>query len=365
MRTLHKTLIAAALSVVLILPMLDYDAGASAPAKPDAPPAIVSVALAVRTELAPRHWTPGSVISRQDARVASEQSGRIIRVAEVGQSVRAGQPIAALDDSALRLREQEGQAELARIQAQLDLATRQEQRYAQLAAQQNIARAQYEQLRAERDVLLQDRARSQALLAQTRHQRAQMTVRAPFSGVVVERQVQLGEYVVGGAAVARLVDTSAQEVRVRAPVDLAQYLAVDMPVLVRVGGKEHTHPISAFVPVGDEASRQLELRIAMDTHALPVGTAVDVGMPSAMPRMAVAVQRDAVILRREGNFVLRVGVDNKAERLPVMTGTEVGDLVEVSGEVKPGDRLIVRGGERVEPGQAVSVQEVARAVAVR
>ncbi|MEG3791560.1 efflux RND transporter periplasmic adaptor subunit [Lysobacter sp. CCNWLW3] len=365
MRTLYKTLIAAALAAALFVPLWDYDADASAPAKPDAPPAVVGVAAAVSTELAPRRWAPGGVISRRDARVASEQNGRVVRVAEVGQQVRAGEPLAVLDDSALRLREQEGQAELARIQAQLDLATRQEQRYAQLAAQQNIARAQYEQLRAERDVLMQDRARSQALLAQTRHQRAQMTVRAPFSGVVAERQVQLGEYVASGAAVARLVDTSAQEVRVRAPVDLARYLAVGMPVLVRVDGRERTHPISAFVPVGDEASRQLELRIAMDARELPVGTAVEVGMPSATPRVTVAARRDAVILRREGSFVLRVGADNKAERLPVRTGTEVGDLVEISGEVRPGDRLIVRGGERVEPGQTVTVQEAASWVALR
>lgn len=371
MRTLHKTLIAAGLAAALLVPLIDFDAGASTPdQQPEAPPAIVSVAPAVSTELAPRHWAPGSVISRQDAKVASEQSGRVVRVVEVGQYVRAGEAIAVLDDTALGLREQENQAELARIQAQLDLATRQEQRYAQLAAQQNIARAQYDQLRSERDALAQDRARSQSLLAQTRHQRAQMTVRAPFSGVVAERMVQRGEYVTGGAAVARVVDTGAQEVRVRAPVDLAKYLAVGTPVQVRVDGKETPHPVSALVPVGDEASRQLELRIALDQQDLPVGSAVEVGMPSAAPRVAVAVPRDAVILRREGDFVMRVGADSKAERLPVQAGTEVGDLVEVSGAVKPGDRLIVRGGERVEPGQRVTVQALAgqapaRAVTMR
>ncbi len=365
MRTLHKSLIAAALAAVLIVPMIDLDADASAPAEPATPPAVVSVAPAVSTELAPRRWSPGSVISRQDARVASEQDGRVVQVTEVGERVRAGQALAILDDTALRLREREGQAELARIQAQLDLATRQEQRYAQLAAQQNIARSQYEQLRADRDTLVQERERAQALLAQTRHQRTQMTVRAPFSGVVVERQVQLGEYVTTGAAVARLVDTASQEVRVRAPVDLARHLAVGTPVLVRIGESQRTHPVSALVPVGDEASRQLELRIAMDASELPVGSAVEVGMPSAAKRPVVAVPRDAVILRREGDFVLRVGRDGKAERLAVETGTEVGELVEVTGAVKPGDRLIVRGGERVEPGQAVTIQAPARATAAR
>jgi len=365
-----RVILLLALIPVLLAPLIKWDADATTPAKPDAPPAVVGVANAVTTELALVHWAPGSVISRRDAKVASEQDGRVVRVVEVGQKVREGEPLAMLDDTALALQEKQGEADLARIQAQLDMAARQEQRYAQLAAQQNIARAQYEQLQADRDMLAQERARAQAMLAQTRHKRTQMVVRAPFDGVVAERSVQLGEYVETGAAVARLVDTGAQEVRVRAPVDLAEHLAVGMPVQVRVGrnvaAKERTHPVSALVPVGDEASRQLELRIAMDVGELPVGTAVEVGLPGARRRSVVAVPRDAVILRREGDYVLRVASNDTAERLPVKTGTEVDGLVEVQGAVKPGDRLIVRGGERIEAGQAVSIQQdLSQATAAR
>lgn len=357
MRNLYKTLIAAGISAVLLARLLEVDA--STPEKPVPPPAMVDVAAAVSTELSPRHWAPGSVVSRQDAKVASEQSGRVVRVADVGDVVKAGAALALLDDTALRLREQEHQAEIAQIQAQLDLAARQEQRYSQLAAQQTIARSQYEQFRAERDMLAQDRSRAQALLAQTRHQRAQMTVRAPFSGVVAERLVQLGEYVSGGASVVRLVDPGTREVRVRAPVDLSKFLAVGTRVLVRADGQETLHPVSAFVPVGDEASRQLELRIALGSESVTVGSAVDIGMPSALPRRVVAVPRDAIIMRKEGDFVLRVGSDNKAERVPVKKGTEVGELVEAIGAVNPGDRLVVRGGERIEPGQTVTLQSTA------
>ena len=99
--------------------------------------------------------------------------------------------------------------------------------------------------------------------------------------------------------------------------------------------------------------------------ATVVGTAVDVGLPSAEARSVVAVPRDAVILRREGDFVLRVDPAGKAERLAVKTGAAVDDLVEVSGDVRAGDRLIVRGGERVEPGQAVSVQPLAVARCIK
>ena len=192
-----------------------------------------------------------------------------------------------------------------------------------------------------------------------------MVVRAPFDGIVAERHTQQGEYLVTGASVARLVDTAAPEVRVRAPVELARHLGQGTAVRVRSADGERDYPVSALIPVGDEASRQLELRIVLDDLQAPVGTAVDVGLPSAEARSVVAVPRDAVILRREGDFVLRVDPAGKAERLAVKTGAAVDDLVEVSGDVRAGDRLIVRGGERVEPGQAVSVQPLAVALAAR
>lgn len=366
MRLLPKCLLAAALASPAALLLLDHDADASAPAKPQTPPpAIVSVEPAVTASFAPRHWAPGSVISREDSRIAAEQGGRIVRIAEVGQHVRRGDALAVLDDTALSLRERQAAADLARIQSQLDLATRQEARYAQLAAQQNIARSQHDQLQAERDVLAQERASADATLAQIRHQRTQMAIRAPFPGVVVERLAQPGEYLTAGSAVARLVDTSDLEVRIRAPVDLARHLSVGTRVLLRVAGQESAHPITALVPVGDEASRQLELRVGATSLRLPVGTAVEAGLPSDTKRDVLAVPRDAVVLRREGSFVLRVDSANKAERISVQTGANLDGLVEVSGNLRAGDRLIVRGGERVEAGQAVTIQPLSNAVAAR
>ncbi|HSX64580.1 MAG TPA: hypothetical protein VLF15_07625, partial [Pseudoxanthomonas sp.] len=115
----------------------------------------------------------------------------------------------------------------------------------------------------------------------------------------------------------------------------------------------------------DEASRQLELRIGMASLQLPVGTAVEVGLPSEAERDVLAVPRDAVILRREGSFVLRVDAADKAERIAVETGANLDGLVEVQGDLRAGDRLIVRGGERVQPGQTVTIQDFAEATALR
>lgn len=365
MRPIHKTLIACALAATLALFLSRPGAGATAADAPEPPPAIVSVEPAVATEFAPLFWAAGSVISQRDARIAAEQPGKVSSIANVGQQVAAGDPIALLDDAALRLREDEIQADAARIRTQLEMARLQRDRYATLAAQQSIARAQYDQIRADSDMLAQEHARVLAQLAQLRHQRSQMVVRAPFAGVVVERNVQAGEYVTTGAAVARLVDTAAQEIRVRAPVELAPLLEPGTAVRIRTGDDAHVLHVSALVPVGDETSRQLELRIAPNGRPWPVGTALEVGLPRAAVRPVVAVPRDAIVLRREGDFVLRISTEGKAERLSVKPGEEINGMVEVEGPVRPGDRLVVRGGERLTPGQAVSIEPSVARVAAR
>jgi RND family efflux transporter MFP subunit len=366
MRTLHKTLLLCSLSAAVALALLQRDADANAAAPQPAPPAaVVGIAPAVDLAFAPMHWAPGGVISRRDARVAGEQPGRVLRVAEVGARVAAGDALAVLDDAALRLREREIAADAARIRAQLEMARVQESRYASLAAAQSIARAQYDQVRADRDMLAQDHARAEAQLAQVRHQRNRMVVRAPFDGVVVEQHAQPGEYLAPGSAVARVVDVGAREIRVRAPVALAAQLAPGTAVQVRDGTDTHALRVSAVVPVGDEASRQLELRVDVAGRDWPVGTALDVGMPRAAARNVVAVPQDALVMRREGDYVLRVGEDGIAERLPVVPGERIDGMVAVEGAVRPGDRLVVRGGERIAPGQAVTVDAPVAAVAAR
>ena len=67
--------------------------------------------------------------------------------------------------------------------------------------------------------------------------------------------------------------------------------------------------------------------------------------------------RDALVLRGSETFVFRVGADRKAERVAVETGRSSGALVEVLGGIAIGDTLVVRGAERLAPGQAVAIRE--------
>src|SRR6478735_8829143 len=113
-----------------------------------APPAVVEIGQATNARLAPTRWVPGSVVSRDDAKVASAEAGRLEYVAEVGTRVKAGDRIAKLDDQALRLRREEIQSDVARAEAQRTLADTQLQRLEKLATSNAIAKTQIDEARA-------------------------------------------------------------------------------------------------------------------------------------------------------------------------------------------------------------------------
>lgn len=319
------------------------------------PPAAVSVAAATSAQFAPLLWAPGSVVSRADARISGEQDGRVTSIVEIGDRVRKGDALAHLDDSLMRLQERQNMADIARIDAQLDYARSQEARLQQLVLKASITGSQLDEAKSQRRVLEQDLQRARVALEQTRHQLRNATVRAPFDGMVAERYIQRGEYLGAGAVVVRLVSTTDLEVRAQAPVQLAARLSPGMQVTLRDGAGEVSQIVRAVVPIGDESSRQFEVRIALENPTWPIGSALEVGIPSSMPRDVVAVPRDALVLRANETFVLRIGADNTAERVPVRTGGVQNDMVEVTGDVAAGDALVVRGGERLAPGQRVRI----------
>lgn len=358
-RPLRATAIALALALTLAtaLPLTAQEA-ATPPAPPPAP---VSVETATREQIAPLLWTPASVVSRNDARIAAEQPGRVVFVAEIGERVAANGVLARLDDALLRLAVEEARAAHGRIAARLEYVGAQQVRLQQLAAQGTVSKAQADEAGAERRMLEQELQGAKVALDQAEHRLSRAVIRAPFAGTVAERLIAVGEYLAPGAPVARLVDTESLEVQSRGPVNLAEFVAAGGSVALRHGGKEHPRQVRAVVPVGDATSRQFELRVALDDLVLPIGAALEVGLPSAAPRDVVTVPRDAVVLRPGERYVVRVDAEGNAERVVVTTGAAQQDRIEVEGGIEAGDRLVVRGAERLRPGQKVEIATMAGA----
>jgi multidrug efflux pump subunit AcrA (membrane-fusion protein) len=100
----------------------------------------------------------------------------------------------------------------------------------------------------------------------------------------------------------------------------------------------------------------MELRLVLDETAWPVGLNVRVAVPSGPSTSQLVVPRDALVLRREGNVVFRINGENKAERVPVNLGVASGEMIAVEGELNAGDKIVIRGSERLQPGQTVAIK---------
>lgn len=100
----------------------------------------------------------------------------------------------------------------------------------------------------------------------------------------------------------------------------------------------------------------MEIRLDMTNLTWPIGLKIRAAVPNADAKTVTAIPRDALVLRRDGVSVF-VAKDGVAEQVSVEVGIGQGELVEVIGEVQAGDLVIVRGAERIQPGQAVIIKE--------
>lgn len=350
----------AAAAALFAASLLPTTAAAQQPGSPPAqPPAKVVAGLAEQRTMAPHIAVPGTVHSRQDAEVAAEIAGRVTWVAEAGARVEAGDPIARLDTRELALRGEELEAQIRSLQSQLTFQTREAQRLEKLAAGNNTTVSRLEEAQSRRDTLAQDLARVRTQRERVALDMERAVVRAPFAGQIATRMLEVGEYSSPGAKVARLVAVDDVEVRVQVPVALAPQLREGMEVGLGDGGAAGQGRISRIIPVGEAQSRTFEVRVALPDGHWVVGGAVTVSLPSSAAQQVVAVHRDALVMRAGGTYVFRLNAENKAERLTVSTGTELDGWVEIQGGVDAGDRIIVRGAERLRDGQTVDPEPMA------
>jgi len=302
----------------------------------------------------------GTVLSRSDAFLSAEVEGRLLEIAEVGERFDAGDVLARIEDTQLQLRAEELEAEISSVEARLKFLEAELTRYQQLAADNLASRTQIDQTRSERDVAESDLRVARSRLAQVADQIERTRVRAPFPGVVAQRLVQAGERVSTGTQVMRIYNPDNLEVVARAPLSYYRYLQPGDELAVRFDDEVIPAELRTLVSQGTEQSHVFELRLNL-VERLPVGQAVRVTVPTADVREVLAVPRDALVLRGTGTSVFVVDEENTARRVTVAVGIGSENMIEVRGPIQPGDRVVVRGNERLREGQSIEVIDGAAA----
>jgi RND family efflux transporter MFP subunit len=342
--------------------IFDVSSGANGEGPPPVP---VTVARVQGGAPGATNGATGAVASRNDAAISAEVSGRLLWIAEPGTRIERNGVLARIEARDLQLGLRDSEAAVRRIDAEVRLLAAQRDRLNTLGQTSAVSRSQLEEATARHEMSAQQLEQARVTRDRAALMLERTVIRAPFAGAVAERLHSTGEYVTPGTALARLVDTRNVEVVARAPLNLAGSVKPGSVATLEMGGARVTGKVRAVVPVGDERSRLLELRIAVADVEWPVGAPVRVELVNAERSAGVSVPRDAVILRQAATYVYRVAKGNTAERVPVTVGAGRGESVAVVGDLRAGDLVVVRGGERLQPGQAVTVTNERQSVASR
>lgn len=300
----------------------------------------------------------GTLAARRDVAVGVVgEGGRVTQVyVEAGAWVRQGQVLASIDRSVQNQQAAALEAQIGVAHADLQLAQNELDRALQLVDRGFISKADVDRKTAARDSA---RARvnvANAQLNQTRASNARLDIRAPVSGYVLERNVQVGQTVTAGSGTLfRLAKDGEMELQAQlSESDLAQ-VSEGVPATVIPTGtdQQFTGRIWQISPVINQQSRQGIARIALPFSAAlrPGGFAsveIKAGSIAAPVLPESAIQND-----REGSFVYVVGADNKVKRRNVKVGMTTSNGIAIMEGLTGTERVVLYAGGFLNPDEVV------------
>ena len=321
----------------------------------------------------------GRVVATEEGPVAARVAGPVAALSvAVGDRVEAGAPLAVLDTTRLALDRaladadvRTAEAELGAARRELELVELERARLVQLEGSAAFSRARLDDKTKEATVAASRIEAAAARLARAAVMRDyrdadldDAEIRAPFAGVVVARHVSAGAHVEVGDPVVSLVDDRTIEIEADVPADRLSDSTTGLEVSIAIdGGGTHPAALRAIVPVENPLTRTRAVRFAAaDVGDNPaIGQSVTIYLPVGAPRDVATVHKDAVTVSLQGRQVFVVADDDTVQPRLVTLGDAIGDRFEVEDGLAPGELVVVRGNERLQPGQAVAYEPPARA----
>jgi len=324
---------------------------------------LVSVELAKKELVSPTIWLPGNVVSRQNAPISAEQTGQLLWIEDVGKQVEKNQLIATIDDRHLQLQLVRQQAKVKQQQADVAYLTKQKARMSTLSQKNNTSISDFERITKDLAVAENEVVALSMQVKQTQLSIEKTQIKAPFTGNISQRFAHVGELITLGRPLVQLVDTNNLDIKISAPLSIARYLKPDSHVMVKWQDKLIELPVRTWSQAGEQSSRTFDVRLSAVDMNLIAGSAVTVSLPKNITKEATLVPRDALVLREKETYVLTIGDDNSAKKVNVLVGQGIGRWISVSGALWAGDEVIVRGGERLQNGQKVRMNETIDVIA--
>lgn len=336
----------------------------------------VHVASVKSQQMQARHKVTGSLQAVARGNLAALEPGRLVELSvREGEQVVQGEVVARIDARRLQAQKAEAEAELEVARAELDSqraiakrAAADLARTSQLIRQSAISQQEVDAVEAEALV-----AKANVLSSQRRIERLNQSlrlievrlsdteIRAPYDAQVVQRHVELGDWVQAGESLLTLISTGPIEAWLDVPERyIGDLAAFGEQVVVRSRATNQDAKVLSVRRVADvnRRVRTLSLVVTIENSdgLLVPGMSVDGWIALSARNPQITVPRDAIIRSGAEAYVFRLGRDGTAERVPVEILFEATEGVAIGNSLlQPQDSIIVEGNERLIPGQQVRV----------
>jgi len=320
------------------------------------PPPEAVTSIVVQTEQWPATMSViGTMEAVHGVTVSADLPGTVARINfDSGKSVQAGEVLVELDTRQER-------AQLAALEAQRDLARVQYGRIQQLVNEGVVSRVEYDQATAQQKS-------TEANVAEIRATIERKTIRAPFSGILGIRKVNLGQYLAAGDAVVPLQSLNPIYVDVGMPQQTLGQVGVGRSLRVTsedLPGKVFSGRVTALDSVVDQSTRNVQIQATLSN---PEGklrpgmfVQVEVGLGASRPMITLPASAISYAPYGDSVFIITDLKDPKGQTYRgvrqqfVKVEGSRGDQVAVISGVKPGDEVVSSGVFKLRNGAAVQV----------
>lgn len=294
----------------------------------------------------------GTLQAVDRADLSSVREGRIaaLRFTE-GQVVNQGDVLIELDARVAR-------AAVAEARAAYQLASAELKRNQDLIQDRTISPQEFDRVEGAYAV-------AKAALQRYKEHLADMTILAPFSGVIGNRNYSEGQYVAQGQSIARLVAVDPMEVVFNVPERFLGRLALGQRVDVRIDafpGEIFQGEVVFIDPELDRASRTARIKalVPNEEGKLRQGMLGRLAVITETRDEAPVVAESAIVIRGTRHLIYVVGEENTIEMREVKTGRRLNGRVEIREGVAPGEVVVIEGVQKVWPGSLVEPREMGK-----
>lgn len=329
----------------------------------------------------------GYVVAQRKAAVASKATGRLewLGVRE-GSSVRQGEVLARLENRDVSAKREQAaanvklaQANLEQAQAELREAERAFERSSDLLARKYVSQAAHDSAIARLDkaqaAISGQRAAiavAQANLRSAEVEVEQTLIRAPFDGVVLTKNANVGDVITpfssalgSQAAVVTMADMSTLEVEADVAESSVGKAHLEQPCEIQLDALPDIRfrgVVARMVPTVDRAKATVTVKVRFvdkDPRVLPEMSARVAFLSRELPpelRTRRTVIDPGAIVERNGQRVVYVVREGRAVETPIETGDKLGDWLEVVRGLAPGDKVVATPPDQLRDGASVSLQ---------